>query len=194
VGAACSLSQCSTHPEEIAAKARRSGRNSTPCPGLTTGADATPGSRLASPASSWLAGDTVSDPACHGACSKSQAPRHASALERRDAFEEGARLALATYGTDTTALAASLQRLLESPAATLRARRDKLTPAVAHRARIRRCRLRLEGVEQQDAADEAGASHGASLLILVFYAPRGDRGESSSARTKPTVSGTHDRR
>jgi hypothetical protein len=23
--------------------------------------------------------------------------------------------------------------------------------------------------EQQDAADEAGASHGASLLILVFY-------------------------
>ena len=32
----------------------------------------------------------------------------------------------------------------------------------------RRVTLRPKGVEQQDAADEAGASHGASLLILVF--------------------------
>jgi len=36
----------------------------------------------------------------------------------------------------------------------------------------RRVTLRPKGVEQQDAADEAGASHGASLLILVFYGHR----------------------
>jgi len=31
--------------------------------------------------------------------------------------------------------------------------------------------MQSRAVEQQDAADEAGASHGASLLILVFDGP-----------------------
>ena len=95
--AARSLSWCSPHPEEIAAKARRPGRNSTPYPGLTTGGRKT---RLTSRVAGLVMAcrDTVSDPACHGACSKGQAPRHASGLERRDAFEEGAGLALTTYG------------------------------------------------------------------------------------------------
>jgi hypothetical protein len=112
--------------------------------------------------------DIVSDPACHGACSKGQAPRHASALERRDAFEEAAGLALTTYGRHRTTRCI-LAEAARTTGDDTEAATGQAHPAVAHRARIRRYRLRLEGVEQQDAADEAGASHGASLLILVFY-------------------------